>query len=177
MNNNIYLRPLVIEDAKVSYHWRNNPEVWKYSRFVPTCTTTLEAETKWLAEVIERKDQVRFGICIEGSHTYIGNVQLIKINNIDAEFHLFIGDTNWWGKGVGRKSTDLLLNYAFLEKNLQKVSLEVHKDNLPAISIYHSQGFQDKDFSFPYNVMELTNTNYITNKAHKYEKNYYSISQ
>jgi len=177
MNTSIYLRPLVVEDAKVSYQWRNNPEIWKYSRFVPTCTSTEETETRWLTEALERKDQVRFAICIADSHTYIGNVQLIKMNNIDAEFHLFIGDTNWWGKGIGRQSTNLLLNYAFLEKNLQKVSLEVHKDNLPAILIYSSQGFEDKDRLFPYNVMELTNTKYITNQTHKYEKNYYAITQ
>jgi len=177
MNNGIYLRPLVIEDAKVSYQWRNNPEIWKYSRFIPTNATTMETETAWLAEALKRKDQVRFAICIENSHTYIGNVQLIKMNNVDAEFHLFIGDTNWWGKGIGRKSTNLLLSYAFLEKKLEKVSLEVHKDNLPAISIYNSQGFENKDLSFPYNVMELTNTKYITNQTDKYEKNYYSFSQ
>lgn len=176
MNNSIYLRPLAIEDAKVSYQWRNNPEIWKYSRFVPTTAVTLETETKWLAEVLERKDQVRFAICLENSHTYIGNVQLIKMNNVDAEFHLFIGDTNWWGRGIGRKSTHLLLDYAFQEKDLQKVSLEVHKDNLPAILIYSSQGFENKDLCFPYHIMELTNTKYITNRTHKYEKNYYSIT-
>jgi len=176
MNNSIYLRPLAIEDAKVSYQWRNNPDIWKYSRFVPTYTTTVETETKWLEEALVRKDQVRFAICVENSHTYIGNVQLLKMNDIDAEFHLFIGDTNWWGRGIGRKSTNLLLNYAFLEKKLQKVSLEVHKDNSPAISIYNSQGFEDKDLSFPYNVMELTNTKYITSQTHKYEKNYYAIT-
>ncbi|MEJ5961939.1 GNAT family N-acetyltransferase [Pedobacter immunditicola] len=176
MSNSIYLRPLAIEDAKVSYQWRNNPQIWKYSRFVPTNTTTLEAETRWLAESLEKKDQVRFAICVENSHTYIGNVQLIKMSNIDAEFHLFIGDTDWWGKGIGRKSTNLLLNYAFLEKNLQKVFLEVHRENLPAITIYSSQGFENKDLSFPYNVMELTSTRYISNQTHQYEKNYYATT-
>lgn len=165
-----------MEDAEVSYQWRNNPEIWKYSRFVPTCTTTLETETKWLREILLRKDQVRFAICLADSHSYIGNVQLIKMNHIDAEFHLFIGDTNCWVQGIGRKSTQLLLNYAFLEKNLQKVFLEVHKDNVPAISIYKGQGFEEKDISFFYSLMELTNTKYITNQTHKYEKNYYSIT-
>ena len=35
MNNSIYLRPLVLDDAKISYKWRNTPEIWKYSRFDP----------------------------------------------------------------------------------------------------------------------------------------------
>jgi diamine N-acetyltransferase len=176
MNTSIYLRPLVLDDAKVSYLWRNNPLIWKYSRFDPKTTITLSTEINWLAESLKRKDELRFAICIEESHSYIGNVQLIKINNIDAEFHLFIGDTSCWGKGIGRKATELLLNYAFQEMKLQKVNLEVHKDNSPAIAIYNRQGFKYKELAHPFFVMELKHNNYLTHKS-KYEKNNYLNSK
>ena len=56
---------------------------------------------------------------------------------------------------------------------LQKVNLEVHKDNIPAIAIYNGQGFEFKESAYPFYVMELTHSNYITYQTHKYEKNYY----
>jgi diamine N-acetyltransferase len=174
MNNSIYLRPLVLEDAKVSYQWRNNPEIWKYSRFTPANSISIETEMNWLSEVLKRHDQIRFAICLKDSHTYIGNVQLIKITSVDAEFHLFIGDTAWWGKGIGRTSTQLLLNYAFTERKLQKVSLEVHRDNSSAIAIYNGQGFEHKELSSPYKLMELTDTRYIAYQIQKQENSYHN---
>lgn len=161
MNNNIYLRPLVADDAKVSYRWRNNPEIWKHSRFNPSEIITIETESKWLIESLNRKDQIRFAICIEATDEYIGNVQLIKITNKDAEFHLFIGEPCWWGKGIGNKASSLMLNYAFFSLKLLSISLEVHIENKSAMAIYMSHGFVTKGVFHPYRLMELTHRTFL----------------
>ena len=172
MNASIYLRPLAPDDARVSYLWRNNPEIWKHSRFVPTNSITIDMETNWLTNSINSTNQRRFAICLATSHTYIGNVQLINISKDDAEFHLFIGETNYWGRGIGSESSKLMLEYAFNELKLQKVTLEVHKENDSAFAIYKKFGFEQKGFSDPYNYMELTSTNFINLQNNIYEKNY-----
>ncbi|WP_432714759.1 GNAT family N-acetyltransferase [Pedobacter sp.] len=161
MNETVYLRPLALEDAKISYKWRNNLEIWKHSRFKPIYCISEEMEEKWLADALQAKDQMRFAICIESTHEYIGNIQLIKITENDAEFHLFIGEPKWWGRGLGRLATVLILQYAFIEQRLQYISLEVHKDNLPAINIYNKLGFKDESYSYPFNQMKLTIIKYF----------------
>ncbi|MET3114449.1 diamine N-acetyltransferase [Pedobacter sp. CG_S7] len=161
MNSSIYLRPLVADDAKVSYRWRNNPDVWKHSRFNPSEIITIDTESKWLIESLSCKDQIRFAICMEGTEEYIGNVQLIKITKKDAEFHFFIGQPRWWGKGIGYKASSLILNYAFSNLKLQSISLEVHNENNAALAIYHRHGFVTKEICHPYNLMELTNKTFF----------------
>jgi RimJ/RimL family protein N-acetyltransferase len=164
MNESIYLRPLVLDDAATSYRWRNNPDVWKYSSFNPNAPISLEQETAWLEEVLERSDQKRFAICLTKNEKYVGNIQLIDIADQQAEFHLFIGDQDYWGKGIGTKATKLILDYAFLTLNLNNIKLDVNKNNEAAIKIYTRQGFIKSDNSNFHILMKITREDYLTDK-------------
>ena len=149
MSELIYLRPLRIEDAETSYKWRNDNKVWTYTGFVPTQTITSQIEKEWLARVLQNENQKRFGICIIDTDQYIGNVQLINIENKSAEFELFIGEKDFWGKGIGFSATKKMLEIAFTELDLTSVYLHVHPDNIIAIRCYYRAGFvfssQDKN--------------------------------
>ena len=87
-------------------------------------------------------NEKRFAICIKNTDEYVGNIQLLDIDNETAEFHLFIGEKKYWGKGIGYKASLTLLRYAFYNLNLKNIFLEVHSDNLAAYSIYKKVGFQ-----------------------------------
>lgn len=138
----IYLRPLKIGDAAISYKWRNDPKVWLYTNFVPSEQITPEIERKWLATVLKKKDQKRFAICIVGTEEYIGNIQLLQIGNNEAEFHLFIGEKKYWGRGIGFEATKQLLQIAFSDLKLEYVFLHVHPENIVAIRCYRRAGFE-----------------------------------
>jgi diamine N-acetyltransferase len=138
----VYIRPLILDDAKVSYAWRNDPSIWVYTNFRRPYPITPEIETSWLAGALDKQDQRRFAICIEELNTYIGNVQLLDITERSAELHLFIGDKSYWGKGLGYQATMLILKYAFFELKLEHVYLRVHPANIPAIAIYEKAGFE-----------------------------------
>lgn len=142
MTISVYLRPLILSDALTSFQWRNDPEIWVYTKFKPTMYITPEIETEWLRENLNNPDQSRFAICLKELDTYIGNVQLLDITECGGELHLFIGNKLYWGKGVGYQATMLLLRYAFMERNLELVYLRVHPANIPAISIYEKAGFE-----------------------------------
>jgi len=142
MNTQIYLRPLAIEDADVSYKWRNDPEIWLYTKFVLTTLITADVERQWLLNKINKKSEKRFAICLKETDEYIGNIQLLDINDESAEFHLFIGEKKFWGKGIGYEASLILLKYAFYNLNLKNVFLEVHSDNLAAFAIYKKVGFE-----------------------------------
>lgn len=142
MNQNIYLRPLQIEDAHTSYKWRNDPQVWTYTAFVPTNKITKDIELKWLDDVLKRENEKRYAVCVSRTNEYIGNVQLINIENNIGEFTIFIGEKKYWGKGIGHEATKQMLELAFTELNFSSVYLYVHPDNITAIRCYQRAGFK-----------------------------------
>jgi len=137
----IYLRKLKIEDAFISYKWRNNPKIWNLTGKKPNKTITPEIELKWIKEVLSRKDEYRCAICIDKTDEYIGNVQLTNISNGKAEFHIFIGEERYWGKGIGTKATKEMIKIGFQLLNLNEIYLFVNKLNIAAIIAYLKAGF------------------------------------
>jgi diamine N-acetyltransferase len=137
----IFIRPLRIEDSDVSYKWRNNPEIWKYTGSRSNQLITIEIERDWLSRVLQKTNQRRFAICVNEESHYVGNVQLTDIEEDKAQFHIFIGDRKYWGRGIASKATRLLLIYGFETLRLHEIYLYVHKDNIAAIKLYQKCGF------------------------------------
>lgn len=148
MKSAVYLRPLNPADAIVSFKWRNNPLIWKYTHFRPSEYVTKTIESKWLEKVLNNENEYRFAICLKKNGKYVGNVQIIDIKDKTGEFHIFIGETSYWGKGIGQEATALMLDYGFTKLGLEIILLQVHKENQIAKSIYNKMGFHacnDKD--------------------------------
>ena len=145
---NISIRPLIEEDAYISYKWRNDSEVFKYTGNTYKNEITLESELQWIREVINRKDEYRCAILVENN--YVGNIYLTDINNDSAIYHIFIGNRAYWGKGVAKIASGLIIDYAFNILNIRTIYLRVHRNNHRALSLYKSLGFkyvsEDKNF-------------------------------
>lgn len=138
----IYLRGLVREDALISYKWRNNPKVWKYTGTRPDIKITKEIELRWIENALMKMNEKRYAICVTDTNEYIGNVQLTNIEINRAEFHIFIGDTDYWGKGIGKRATEGILEIAFSNLSLNQIYLYVNTENIPAIKVYEKVGFR-----------------------------------
>lgn len=151
MSNEIYLRPLEEKDAETSHMWRNDPDIWKFTGSKPDRHITPEIEKEWIKQILKRPSEKRFAICLKESGQYIGNVQLTGITDYDGELHIFIGEQLYWGKGIGTKATDLLVEYAFNELKLQCVYLFVKKENTSAVRAYEKVGFNT--------ILEVENQN------------------
>lgn len=74
----------------------------------------------------------------------IGITSLTNIDtkNRNAECIIDIGEKDYWGMGYGTEALKILLEYAFLELNLHRVSLRVFSFNEKAIHIYNKLGFR-----------------------------------
>jgi len=70
------------------------------------------------------------------------NVEVTQWNARDAFVGLGIGPREFWGKGYGTEAMQLILEYAFLEANLQRVTLTVFEYNPRAIRSYEKTGFR-----------------------------------
>jgi len=162
MTISVYIRPLVIEDALVSYAWRNDPLIWIYTGYKPTSYISAEAETKWLQTQLNKTNQARFAICVKELNTYIGNVQLLDITEHDAELHLFIGNKLYWGKGIGYQATVQMIRYGFLVKELDLIYLKVHPANISALSVYEKAGFEITGKQNDLICMSITKSKFVT---------------
>lgn len=131
----IYIRPLQIEDAEVSYKWRNNPRIWRFTGSRPNREITPEIEKEWLEKVLQSKNEKRFAICCKNSNTYIGNVFLTDINHRSAIIHIFIGEIENWGRRRALEAMALLLDYAFAELNLDNVYALIDKQNTSSVAL------------------------------------------
>jgi RimJ/RimL family protein N-acetyltransferase len=137
----VYIRPLVLEDAQISYKWRNDKEIWKYTGSKPDRYISKEIEEEWLQNKLIKHNEKRFAICIAENDQYVGNVQLLEIEEKKAWYHIFIGEKEFYGKGISQKATYLILLYAFYGLHLENVMLEVNPLNLVACFVYEKMGF------------------------------------
>ncbi len=76
----------------------------------------------------------------------IGFIALFNIewNNGNAVLAMGLGGPENRGQGYGLEALALMLNYAFYELNLHRVSLNVIGDNLRAIHAYEKAGFKEE---------------------------------
>lgn len=138
---NVELRPLEIKDAYTSVKWRNDKDVFKYTGNVYDHEITIESELEWIQKVIAKKDDCRFAIIADGK--YVGNIYLTDIHPDDkGTYHIFIGDKDYWGKGVASAASRLIIGYGFNTLNLKTIELRVKPENISAVYLYEKLGFK-----------------------------------
>lgn len=138
----VKIRKLRVSDGEISWRWRNDPEVWMLTGRKWTGEVTEEIEKNWIKEVIKRDNELRFAICVGDNEQYVGNAQLTNLQNGKAEFHVFIGEKSYWGKGIGTEATKLMVDYAFRRLGLVKIYLYVKEGHFAAIKAYSKCGFR-----------------------------------
>ena len=139
---NVAIRPLQEQDAYTSVKWRNDSEVFKYTGNTYKNEITLETELNWIRKVMSNENEYRCAILAD--EVYVGNIYLTDITSESAQYHIFIGNKEYWGKGVAKKASELILDLAFNKLNLNFVYLHVKKQNLAAFHLYKKLGFVEE---------------------------------
>lgn len=155
---NVDIRPLKEEDAYISYKWRNDKEVFKLTGNTYQNEITIESELNWIKKVINNRNDARFAIIADNK--YVGNIYLTDIKNKSAEYHIFIGDKDFWGKGVATKASFLIIDYGFNNLNLDTIKLEVREQNKAAINLYRKLGFKILEVGTEFIKMGLNKKDY-----------------
>ncbi len=149
----ITIRSLNEKDAYTSVKWRNDPDIWALTGNRPNKVITIEDELNWIKKVISNKDQARFAIIAD--EKYIGNIYITDIVHNKGQYHIFIGEKNFWGKGIAYKASKLLINFAKNDLKLKEIYLSVKLENIKAIRLYEKLGFKEIEHSPEYIKMTL----------------------
>lgn len=136
----VTIRPLRVEDAYTSVKWRNDPEVFKYTGNIYNHEITIESELEWIKKVISNVNDYRCAILVD--NIYVGNIYLTDIHNRIGNYHIFIGEKDYWGKGVAKMASVQIIEYGFNVLGLNQIKLNVRPANKSALNLYISLGFK-----------------------------------
>lgn len=137
----ITLRKLTMEDAAITWTWRNQPAVMDFFSGHPF-HVTYEDEIRWMQQQVRPDAPGRtYGVVEKSSGRLVGMTFLknIQPHFRSAEFAILI-DSAHAGKGLGKAACAATLYIAFHELELHRVWLKVRVDNPAAIRIYESCG-------------------------------------
>ena len=140
---NIELRELSKTDLTEINKWRNDHEVIDLlgNNFLYIAE---EVDEIWYENYLLNRDQnKRLTIYDIETGLIIGTIQLTSIHGINrtGEYSIMIGNKTYWGKGVGFAASKKILNYGFEDLNLNRIYLNVLKNNERAIKLYQKLGF------------------------------------
>jgi diamine N-acetyltransferase len=138
----VYLRPLEIEDATTMQPWMNDHDVIR--NLILHKPTNLQAEEEFVRRAAKREEQITFGIALRRGDRLIGTTgfHAIRWKDRSVGFGIEIGVKRLWGRGYGTEATRLMVDYAFLTLNMNRVWLKVYEDNERARRAYERVGFR-----------------------------------
>lgn len=120
---------------KFSWTWLNDPDV---KHLTNSNEFTREEQLQWFKTLPERKDYIIWGI--KADAVPIGACGLKNITEADCEYWGYIGNKQFWGRGIGK---EIMLWSEKKARLLGKSSiwLIVLKENIRAIGLYKSCGY------------------------------------
>lgn len=140
----VYLRLLDESDIGEEYiQWLNDPEVTRYlgtSRFPATPSS--------IRKYLERFEDSTFGLILAiidmESDQHIGNVTLSRIDWIHrrGDTGIMIGRKEFWGKGYAFEAWSLLIEFAFKQLGLYKITAGAIAEHASSVSVLKRLGFQ-----------------------------------
>jgi len=138
-----------------SWIWLNDTEIKKLTL---TPTFTKEQQVRFFKTIKERDEYLIKGILFNSSPIGACGLKNIDKQNQTAEFWTYIGEKQMWGKKLGVRILDEMLNHARI-LDLKSITLKVSVDNIRAISLYEKIGFiktssQDKIHSYLLNLID-----------------------
>jgi RimJ/RimL family protein N-acetyltransferase len=144
VGDKVALGPLRRDLIPVYHRWINDFEVTRTLAVAPY-PRTLDAQEDWYERNGRSEREAVFTIYELSTSRPIGNTSLDDVDQTNrcAEFGIFIGEKDAWGKGYGTEATCLMLEYGFTVLGLHNIILKVLSFNERGIRAYQTAGFRE----------------------------------
>ncbi len=141
----IILRGLELDDVdELMKHW-NKPEHRR--NILNKSPQSREEEIEWIKHGWQLRSEGKgyiYAIIHKETNLYIGHLGL-EIKNPTSKrgsLGIVIFNTDYWNKGYGTESMNLIVEYAFMVLNLHSVELELFSEHPQAKRCYEKVGFK-----------------------------------
>ncbi|HKY64558.1 MAG TPA: GNAT family protein [bacterium] len=113
-SSRLYLSPVKLEYAEVMTRWYNDPQVYGHIRDMSTSITVQEQEA-WIKALPGDPTQTEYALFYipDGALIGMGGFKNISVEDHFGEIWRVIGETKYWGLGLGTELFQLLCLYGF----------------------------------------------------------------
>jgi len=141
IDKNIFLKILNQKDVSKNYvNWLNDYEVTKFTE-QKNCKHTFKSVKSFVKEKYISDNDYLFGIYFNNMH--IGNIKLGPIlwNHKSAEVSYFIGEKEYWGKGIASICLKALIDFSINTLLLEKINAGYYDLNIGSARVFEKCGF------------------------------------
>ena len=133
--------------------WLNDEEVIKYTDIRLAKQNTLSINN-FVKEKFSSNDDFLFGIYFDEIH--IGNIKLgnIKWYHKKGEVSFFIGNKDFWRRGIATLAVSKVLEFATNELNLEKITAGYYSVNKASENVFKKCGFKVEGIKLKDAVLE-----------------------
>ncbi|WP_103026301.1 GNAT family N-acetyltransferase [Salinibacter altiplanensis] len=138
--------PLRMEHIHTHFQWNNDPELNRLDSEVPYEEESFGAFKERFERMCEAPPPSNrtFEIHADEEEMLIGVAYATHINphSRHAKVGITIGDRDYWGRGYGRASFEILLSYCFGQMDLHRVRAETFEYHTAWRDLVEGMGFQ-----------------------------------
>lgn len=142
----VKLRPMEMEDvSKLNKLKATGDTLYNLSTGIPVPSALVSEEVYFGEKLRKWKSMEPDFVVTTLDDTIIGMTGIVRNDpyNSNALVHIFMGE-EYTGRGYGTEAMELLLNFIFLEMNMERVHLKVFSFNERAIKSYLKAGFKEE---------------------------------
>jgi RimJ/RimL family protein N-acetyltransferase len=140
----VSLRPVERSDLPAFTQWYSQYDLLRTLFPGAMRLVNEDAELDWYERMQRDPHLWCFAIAEKGGEEAIGTCSLMQVDgkNRKAILGISIANPEAQGKGYGHEAMTLLLEFGFLELNLNRIQLHVFEYNERAVRLYERLGFQ-----------------------------------
>lgn len=137
----VYLRPITADDTEMAVRWRNRPVV--VENFIYRKPVTRADHENWLANKVLKGLVHQFIVCRNEDDMPLGSIYLqnFEEENRKAEWGIYLGEEQAYGRGIGTEAAKLVLDYAFTALGMHKVVSRVLARNRASVRMNEKAGY------------------------------------
>jgi len=144
----LILRPPHPSDADALFAMHSDPEVMRYFSEPPW--QDCERAARQIAddaEAFEKEEFFRFAIALKATGAYLGSCTLHAVHrqNRRAEIGYALGRP-YWGQGYMHEALTALLEYAFVERDLNRLEADIDPLNIGSANALLRLGFKQEGY-------------------------------
>ncbi|MCP3932287.1 MAG: GNAT family N-acetyltransferase [Bacteroidetes bacterium] len=141
--NKISLRPITIDDCTQDYvNWLNNPKVNNAleTRFEKQ---TINSIREFVVNMQQSDNSHLFAIILNKTNQHVGNIKVgpVNFNHMFGDISYFIGDPEFWNKGLATEAVYLITRFAFQYLQLHKCMAGVYASNKGSCHVLEKVGY------------------------------------
>lgn len=144
-SKNLIIRETVFDDCKYFAEWEVLPEVTEFFT-IDEGRDYEQVVTEFVRYNLD-PTKLQFTITLKPEDKPIGKIFISRVNRVEDSLditRIYIADPALRGKGYGEEALRLILQYAFINLHMERVTIDHFEKNRVAAALYDKIGFTNE---------------------------------